>query len=123
MTRDPATIERLRLLLTQVQSMTKNRKLHWERQVDSAHRYARWNNNLLILGPAAPLTDTHIPRYLFITPFDSPDHIEINSEDPDFGPEIIKLVATVEVATRNEPATDPFEITGNVLDRLTNQSS
>jgi len=119
MTRDAATIERLRLLLKQVQSMTRNGELHWERQLDSAHRYARWNNNLLILGPAAPLGDRHVPRYLFITPFDTPSHIEINSEDPDFGAEIIKLVGTVEIATRNEPPIDPFAITEKVLDRLT----
>jgi hypothetical protein len=55
--------------------------LHWERQQGSAHRYARWNNNLLILGPA-DVDDKRVPRYLFITPFDSPDCIEANSEDP-----------------------------------------
>jgi hypothetical protein len=119
MARDAASKQRLQSLLSQVESLTDSGGLHWERQIGSAHRYARWNNNLLILGPAAPLSDTHVARYLFITPFDSPSCIEINSEDADFGPAIMKLVGAVEDASRNEPPTDPFALTDEILGRFT----
>ena len=119
MARDPKTKERLQNLLTQLQSLTVSGSLHWERQLGSAHRYARWNNNLFILGPAEPITDHSVPRYLFITPFDSPACIEINSDDPDFGASILKLVNAVETASQKEPPTDPFAITDELLSRLT----
>jgi|ERR1700686_344748 len=118
MARDAATTQRLQSLLAQINSLTESGKLHWERQVDSAHRYARWNNNLLILGPATPLSDHSVPRYLFVTPFDSPQCIEINSEDPELGADVMKLVQTVETASKNEPPTDPFSITDQLLERL-----
>ena len=81
MARNPATTEKLRNLISKIESSTESGALHWERQAGSAHRYARMNNNLLILGPATPAGTSGVPRYLFITPFDSPDHIEINSDD------------------------------------------
>jgi hypothetical protein len=92
--------------------------VHWEKQVGSAHRYARWNNNLVILGPSTPLSDTSVPRYLFITPFDSPDCIEINSDDADLGAAVMKLAQEVETISKNEPATDPFAVTVQLLERL-----
>lgn len=118
MGRDAATTDRLRTLITKLEALTEGGKLHWERQAGSAHRYARWNNNLLILGPAAPISETHVPRYLFITPFDSPDCIEINSEDADLGPQVMKLVMEVEKVSSAEPATDPFAVTDQLLERL-----
>jgi len=120
MTRDPATRDRLNTLLTQLISLTRGGELHWERQLDSAHRYARWKNNLLILGPAAPLSDTKNPRYLFITPFDSPACVEINSGDEDLGSSVMELVAAVEQMSKGEPPTDPFALTDEVLGRLSN---
>src|SRR6266581_4253719 len=111
MNRDAATTDRLRTLITKLESLTENGQLHWERQAGSAHRYARWNNNLLILGPASPTTDSSVPRYLFITPFDSPDCIEANSDDAELGAAVRKLVKNVEAASANEPATDPFAVT------------
>lgn len=54
MARDQVTKDRLTRLLAQLISLTRKGELHWERQLGSAHRYARWNNNLLILGPAEP---------------------------------------------------------------------
>jgi hypothetical protein len=120
MDRDSNVTERLRQLILHLQTLTKEGELHWERQVDSAHRYARWNKNLLILGPADPLSETNIPRYLFITPFDSPACVEINSNDPELGAEVMSLVSIVEVASQNEPATDPFALTDEVLGRFTN---
>src|SRR5215510_16566385 len=51
-TRDSETTERLRWLIDQISSLTEKQELHWERQSGSAHRYARLNGNLLILGPA-----------------------------------------------------------------------
>src|SRR2546427_1669660 len=114
MDRNPATTERLRQLIIKLDAQTASGQLLWERQVGSAHRYARLNNNLLILGPAAPLGDEKVARYLFITPFDSPSCIEINSNDPDFGAEIKKLVGEVETASQKEPPTDPFAITDDV---------
>ena len=118
MKRDPSTTERLRKLITQIGSLTQAGELRWQRQAGSAHRYARWNNNLLILGPAGPISDTTIPRYLVITPFDSPDYVEINSEDSELGQMIVALVAQVEAVTKDSPATDPFGITEQLLERI-----
>ena len=118
MARDAATTERLQSLLTQLRQLTESGVLHWERQAGSAHRYARWNNNLLILGPDAPLSDETVPRYLFITPFDSPEHIEINSSDAELGKTVMKLVQTVETSSMAEPPTDPFAVTEEILERL-----
>jgi hypothetical protein len=119
MSRDAATTDRLRKLVASIESLTSAGELHWERQVGSAHRYARWNNNLLILGPDTPLSDESVPRYLFITPFDSPQCIEINSEDAELGAAVMKLVQTVESTSKDEPQTDPFAITDELLGRIT----
>ena len=118
MNRTAETTERLRGLIAKLQSLTASGDLRWERQAGSAHRYARWNNNLVILGPATPLSDSSVPRYLFITPFDSPDCIEVNSDDADLGPEVLKLVREAEGASSHEPATDPFAVTQQMLERL-----
>ena len=119
MTRDSETMDRLRRFIDQITSLTEQRKLRWERQSGSAHRYARLNNHLLILGPATPLSDTNVPRYLFITPFDSPQCIEINSNDVDLGAAVLKLVQDVEALTQNQSTTDPFAINLDFLSRLT----
>jgi hypothetical protein len=119
MARDAAATDRLQKLLAKVASLTRAGGLHWERQVGSAHRYARWNNNLLILGPDNPLSDTSVSRYLFVTPFDSPSCIEINSSDQQLGQEVLDLVAAVESATTDEPPTDPFAVTDDFLSTLT----
>ena len=119
MARVQATNERLSKLLGQLTSLTRNGELHWERQLGSAHRYARWKDNLLILGPAQPIGETRVPRYLFITPFDSPSCIEINSDDVELGSALMELVATVEEQSQNEPPTDPFGISDEELSRLT----
>lgn len=119
MARDQATNQRLSRLLSQLISLTRTGELHWERQLGSAHRYARWNNNLLILGPAEPLSETNTPRYLFITPFDSPSCIEINSTDAELGSALVELIAIVEQTSQKEPPTDPFGISDEELSRLT----
>src|SRR5260370_10538687 len=108
MARDPADTTRLNTLLAQLISITKSGELHWEREVGSAHRYARWKNNLLILGPADSFGQTKAPRYLFVTPFDSPACVEINSDDEELGSSLMKLIALVEQTSKNEPPTDPF---------------
>jgi len=118
MARDPNVTDRLRKLVAKVMSLTRAGELKWERQVGSAHRYARWNNNLLILGPDDPLSNTSVPRYLFVTPFDSPSCIEINSNDEELGQDVLDLAAAVELSTRNAPSTDPFAITDNLLSTL-----
>jgi hypothetical protein len=118
MDRNPATTERLRQLIIKLEAQTASGELHWERQAGSAHRYARFNNNLLILGPASPISKKDVPRYLFITPFDSPDCIEVNSADPELGAALLKLIETVENASQHEPATDPFAITEQLLERI-----
>jgi hypothetical protein len=118
MSRDSATTDRLRNLIAKLQSLTNSGELHWEKQDGSAHRYARWNNNLVILGPATPLSDTSVPRYLFVTPFDSPDCIEINSNDSEIGSAVVDLAREVESASKDEPPTDPFAITDQLLERL-----
>jgi hypothetical protein len=117
--RDAAVTDRLRKLVAKVTSLTKEGGLLWERQVGSAHRYARWNNNLLILGPDNPVSDTDVPRYLFITPFDSPSCIEINSVDEQLGQDVLDLVTAVESHTKNESPTDPFAMTDDFLTTLT----
>jgi hypothetical protein len=117
MDRNQATTEKLRNLIARIESATESGALHWERQAGSAHRYARLNNNLLILGPATAV-ESGVPRYLFITPFDSPDCIEINSDDGELGAAVMKLVRTVDERSRNEPPTDPFAITEQMLERL-----
>lgn len=90
--------------------------MQWQRQTGSLHRFARWNNNLLILGPAA--SDESLPRYLFITPFDSPDYIEINSDDRELGSAVVNLFNLVDAATKDQPPVDPFGIDSGLLDRL-----
>jgi len=119
MDRDAATTDRLRNLISRIESLTEKGELHWDRQVGSAHRFARWNNNLLILGPAASLSEPSVPRYLMITPFDSPDCVEINSDDVDLGAEVIRLVDDVEAASKDQEPVDPFDITDQILQRLT----
>jgi hypothetical protein len=119
MVRDAAKTERLSKLISKLVSLTREGELHWERQAGSAHRYARWNNNLLILGPDTPPSDHHVARYLFITPFDSPACIEINSNDEELGAAVLELVSATESATRNEPPTDPFALTDDIMSRLT----
>ena|SRR5215813_2556838 len=113
-----ATTGKIASLIEQLTNLTTSGELHWERQIGSAHRYARWKNNLLILGPAEPL-DSNVPRYLFITPFDSPACVEVNSNDPVLGEAVTRLVNKVEEASKQEPPTDPFAITDEVLARLT----
>jgi hypothetical protein len=117
MVRDANATERIRLFIATIIEQTEKGELRWEKQFGSAHRYARWNNNLLILGPADPETDK-VPRYLFITPFDSPACLEINSEDEDLGKDVLKLVRLVEEVSKGEPAVDPFAITDEMLNRL-----
>jgi hypothetical protein len=118
MDRQPATTERLRQLIIKLEAQTASGALRWERQAGSAHRYARLNNNLLILGPASPISKKNVPRYLFITPFDSPDCLEVNSDDAELGSAVLELVETVESACQHEPATDPFAITEQLLERI-----
>src|ERR1700738_508648 len=118
MGRDSTTTDRLRNLISKLASLTASGALRWEKQVGSAHRYARWNNHLVILGPATPLSDTRVPRYLFVTPFASPDCSEISWEGAEWGPAWMKLVQSVEAASKDEPSTDPFAITDQLLERL-----
>lgn len=118
MNRDARITARLRNAISKLASLTESGELNWEKQTGSAHRYARWNNHLIILGPATPLDDTNVPRYLFITPFDSPDCIEINSDDAELGSAVMKLAVMVEEASKDKPATDPFAITQQLLERL-----
>jgi hypothetical protein len=118
MDRNPATTEKLRNLISKIESSTENGELHWERQAGSAHRYAKLNNNLLILGPATRVSESGVPRYLFITPFDSPDHLEVNTDDAELGAAVMKLVRTVEDRSGQEPPTDPFAVTEQMLERL-----
>ena len=119
MARDPVTNERLAKLLDELTSLTRKGELHWERQLGSAHRYARWKNNLLILGPAEPLSEAKVSRYLFLTPFDSPSCIEISSDDSSLGPSLLELVTLVEQMSKHEPPTDPFSLSEDELSRLT----
>ena len=116
---DQATNNRLSKLLQQLISLTRTGELHWERQLGSAHRYARWKNNLLILGPAESPPDSKLPRYLFLTPFDSPSCIEINSNDEVLGDALLALVALVEQTSKDEPPTDPFGLSEEELSRIT----
>lgn len=44
MTRDSGTTDRLRRFIDQISALTEKHELHWERQLGSAHRYARLDN-------------------------------------------------------------------------------
>lgn len=114
---DSAT-EHLRSLLARITYLTTQGELQWDRQLQSAHRYARWKNKLLILGPDAPPEDSKTPRYLFITPFDSPDCVEINSDHKELGPAVLTLMRAVEASTADKPPTDPFAVSDELLSRL-----
>lgn len=118
MPRDQGTNDRLSKLLQQLIALTKKGELHWERRLGSAHRYARWKNNLLILGPAESSSEAKTPRYLFMTPFDSPSCIEINSSDEVLGGPLLELVAAVERTSKDEPPTDPFGLSEEELSRI-----
>jgi len=114
MSEDQVSAER-RELLAQLTSLTVNGSLRWERQARSAHRYARWNNNLLILGPTSPIDDDTVPRYLFITPFSSPIGTEITSEDTGLRSSLLALVYAVETATSDQKPRDPFALREQAL--------
>jgi hypothetical protein len=116
--RDIQTTAKLKSGLDQIILLTKSGKLHWERQLGSAHRYAKLNDNLLILGPAESPQSSAIPRYLFITPFNSPDFIEVNSADQELGDRVLDLVSAVEIATKDQPPTDPFSLDTDFLNGL-----
>jgi len=118
MSRNPELTEQFRTLLAQLTTLTVSGSLHWERQVNSSHRYAKWNNNLLILGPAVPLEDHKTPRYLFITPFSSPNCIEITSDDNELRASLLALIYAVEAATANEEPRDPFSLNQDALSSL-----
>lgn len=118
MGRDPAWTELLHTLLAQVTSLTANGALHWEKQAHSSHRYAEWNDILLILGPDAPLEDRKTPRYLHVTPLFSPGWLEIRSDDADLRNSLMALVYAVEAATEYQPLTDPFALTDDLLRQL-----
>jgi hypothetical protein len=118
MVRNSDLTEKLRVLLAQLTSLTVSGSLHWERQLQSAHRYAKWNDNLLILGPATPLEDHKTPRYLFITPFSSPSHIEIASDDAELRAPLLALVYAVEAAIVDQKPTDPFSLTHDALSEI-----
>lgn len=107
---DDNTLKERRDLLARLTSLTVNGALQWERQINSAHRYARWNNNLLILGPTSTLDSHDIPRYLFITPFSSPTGTEIDSDDAELRAPLLALIYAVEAATANQKPRDPFAL-------------
>jgi hypothetical protein len=114
MAQEQAVAER-EALLAQLTSLTSSGSLKWERQQNSAHRYARWNYSLLILGPTASLDDPKIPRYLFLTPLTSPTGIEITTDDPDLREPLLALVNAVETATAHQAPRDPFGIGEHAL--------
>ena len=112
---DDQVLAERRGLLAQLTSLTVNGTLRWERQAGSAHRYARRNNNLLILGPTSPIDDHTVPRYLFVTPFSSPTGTEITSEDPDLRASLLALVYAVEASTLDQEPRDPFALSEHAL--------
>ncbi|HXM36028.1 MAG TPA: hypothetical protein VN920_12625 [Pyrinomonadaceae bacterium] len=114
MTQEQVLTER-RELLAQLTSLTATGSLHWERQVHSAHRYAKWRNTLLILGPTDSLDDHKIPRYLFLTPLNSPAGTEITSENTDLRASLLALVYAVEAATSDQEPRDPFALSEQAL--------
>ena len=112
---DDKRLKERRDLLGQLTSLTVNGNLQWERQMNSAHRYARWNNNLLILGPTSPLDDHDIPRYLFITPFSAPTGTEIKTDDTGLRAPLLALVYAVEAATADQTPRDTFALSEHAL--------
>jgi hypothetical protein len=120
MTRETATTERLSTLLDKLRRLTSDGTISWERQSGSSHRYARWKEKLLIIGPhtSVDASDDRI-RYLFLTRIDSPLSLEISSADPDLGEGLTSLIDAVETATAHKPPTDPFAVNAAILEELT----
>ncbi len=118
MNRDLATTEQLKQILAQLTDLTETNSLHWEKQTGSSHRYAKSDGVLLILGPGEPLENRHTPRYLHITPLFSQKWLEINSLDLELHDSLMQLIAAVEAATLNQPPTDPFALTSDLLKLL-----
>ena len=112
---DEQAVAERQALLAQLTSLTSGGSLKWERQRNSAHRYARRNNSLLILGPTASLDDHKIPRYLFLTPLTSPTGIEITTEDANLREPLLALVNAVEAATAHQAPRDPFALGEHAL--------
>lgn len=104
-----------RTLLMRLTSLTVNFTLHWERRENTAHRYAQWENHVLILGPITSLDDHAIPRYLSITAFDSPEMTEITTEDPFLRLPLLALIYAVEAATMDQEPRDPFALNQSAL--------
>jgi hypothetical protein len=118
MNRDPALNEQLRQLLAQLTSLTANGTIHWQKQAHSAHRYAEWNNIVLVLGPSVSIEDHKTPRYLHITRLFEPQWQEVSSDDPELRTSLLALVYAVEAATVHQPPTDPFALTDELLKQL-----
>jgi hypothetical protein len=118
MERDPNTTARLSAMLKRLLHLTRSGEVDWQRQMGSAHRFATWSNHLFILGPTESPEESKAPRYLFITPLDSPGHIEINSSDQQLSPALYELIRAVDDATRSSTPVDPFALTDDVLSRL-----
>ena len=118
MIRDSVITERLRALLAQITALTADGSLRWEKQAHSSHRYAKWNDTLLILGPSVPIEDHQTPRYLHITVLFEPQWQEINSNDPDLRDSLLALVYAVEAGTVHQSPTDPFTLTDELMRRF-----
>ncbi len=117
---DSRLIEQQRQLLIQLTALTAKGSLHWEKQKGSSHRFANWDEVLLILGPGEPLPNNKTFHYLHITPLFSSKWLEINSNAPKLHDLLLQLRAAVEEATKDQSATDPFALTSD-LKRLLNK--
>ena len=118
MIRDSALTEKLRTVLAQITALTASGTLHWTKQIHSAHRYAEWNDILLILGPDVSHEDHKTPRYLHITPLFKPQWTEVSSLDLELRDALLALIYAVEAATIHQPPTDPFALTDELLKLL-----
>ena len=120
MNHDLRLIERQHQLLTKITSLTAEGNIHWERQKGSSHRFANWDEVLLILGPGESSPNDKAFHYLHITPLFSLKWLEINTNDPKLHDSLLQLRAAVEEGTKDQLPTDPFALTDD-LKRLLNK--
>ena len=99
MVRDPVVTEQLRKLLAQITALTACGTLHWMKQVRTAHRYAEWNETVLIIGPGVSDEDQKTPRYVRFSPLFKQQWTEINSIDPELHDDVLALIDAVDAST------------------------
>ena len=100
MVRDPVVTEQLRKLLAQITRRSRRPALFTGRnKFARRHRYAEWNETVLIIGPGVSDEDQKTPRYVRFSPLFKQQWTEINSIDPELHDDVLALIDAVEAST------------------------